>query len=302
MNRSATRYIRVALSLAGSAILLYACDGGASDGRADSAETMMTEYSEDLSIVESQNGMRSYHFETPLVEGYMLAREPYREFRRGIRITTFRKDSLASVDAVLTANYAIYYENRKLWEAKGDVVVRKWDGKELYTQQLFWNERTKRIYSNVDSRFVDGTRGVFVGEGFESDDQFDDWQLRYQRSRMEVEMKEGEATDSAAAAKPGATDSPAATPAGSADPGPDLGTGPGERSPAAETSRRETPSLRDDGGAAAAGERPIRSGRAAGRRTASSVQIGRRPAPDSVAASAVRRRRATAVDTLQTNP
>lgn len=284
--------------------MLYACNGGASDGRADSAETMMTEYSEDLSIVESQNGMRSYHFETPLVEGYMLAREPYREFRRGIRITTFRKDSLASVDAVLTANYAIYYENRKLWEAKGDVVVRKWDGKELYTQQLFWNERTKRIYSNVDSRFVDGTRGVFVGEGFESDDQFDDWQLRYQRSRMEVEMKDGESADSTAAAKPaaakpGATDPIVTTPAGSA--GPDRGTGPGERSSAAETPRRETPSLRDDG-AAAAGERPIRSGRAAGRRTASSVQIGRRPAPDSVAASAVRRRRATAVDTLQTNP
>ncbi len=202
---------------------------------------------------------------------------------------------------MLTANYAIYYENRKLWEAKGDVVVRKWDGKELYTQQLFWNERTKRIYSNVDSRFVDGTRGVFVGEGFESDDQFDDWQLRYQRSRMEVEMKEGEAADSTAAAKPGATDPGGSNPRAATSAGPDRGARPGERSPAAETPRREMPSLRDDGGAAA-GERPIRPGRAAGRRTATSVQIGRRPAPDSVAASAVRRRRATAADTLQTNP
>ena len=89
----------------------------------------MTEYSEDLSVVMSQNGRRSYHFVTPLLEGYSLAREPYREFRKGVKITTYQNDSLTTVDAVLTANYAIYYENRELWEAKGNVVVEKSDGK-----------------------------------------------------------------------------------------------------------------------------------------------------------------------------
>ena len=67
----------------------------------------MTEYSEHLSIINSQNGRRSYPFVTPLLEGYTLAREPYREFRKGIKITTYQDDSLSSVDAVLTSNYAI---------------------------------------------------------------------------------------------------------------------------------------------------------------------------------------------------
>ena len=40
---------------------------------------MMTEYSENLSVVMSQNGRRSYHFKTPLLEGYSLARELYRD-------------------------------------------------------------------------------------------------------------------------------------------------------------------------------------------------------------------------------
>ena len=61
-----------------------------------------------------------------------------------MKITTYQNDSLTTVDAVLTANYAIYYENRELWEAKGNVVVEKSDGKTLYTQQLFWNARTKK--------------------------------------------------------------------------------------------------------------------------------------------------------------
>lgn len=151
----------------------------------------MTEYSEDLSVVMSQNGRRSYHFVTPLLEGYSLAREPYREFRKGVKITTYQNDSLTTVDAVLTANYAIYYENRELWEAKGNVVVEKSDDKTLYTQQLFWNARTKKIYSNVDSKIVQNNgRDVFIGEGFESDEEFKDWRFRRMKGRMEVEMKQ----------------------------------------------------------------------------------------------------------------
>ena len=158
----------------------------------------MTEYSEDLSVVMSQNGRRSYHFVTPLLEGYSLAREPYREFRKGVKITTYQNDSLTTVDAVLTANYAIYYENRELWEAKGNVVVEKSDGKTLYTQQLFWNARTKKIYSNVDSKIVQNNgRDVFIGEGFESDEEFKDWRFRRMKGRMEVEMKQS--ADSTAA-------------------------------------------------------------------------------------------------------
>ena len=66
-------------------------------------------------------------------------------------------------------------------------MVEKSDGKRLYTQQLFWNARTKKIYSNVDSKIVqnDG-RDVFIGEGFESDEEFKDWRFRRMKGRLEV--------------------------------------------------------------------------------------------------------------------
>ena len=96
-----------------------------------SYDDVMTEYSENLSILQSENGYKSYHFQTPLMEGYAMARDPYREFRKGIKIEMFDKDSLSSVSATLTANYAIFYENRKVWEAKGDVVAVNKDGRRL---------------------------------------------------------------------------------------------------------------------------------------------------------------------------
>ena len=169
--------------------MLFSC-GEKEPEAAGSVETLMTEYSDSLSIIMSRNGRRSYHFTAPQLEGYTLAREPYREFRKGVKITTYQDDSLSSVDAVLTANYAIYYENQELWEAKGNVVVRKSDGKTLYTQQLFWNARTDKVYSNVDSKIVQNNgRDVFIGEGFESDASFKEWRFRRMKGRMEVEMK-----------------------------------------------------------------------------------------------------------------
>lgn len=200
----------VALSVVGSAILLFACERNEEAEPQDAAEILMTEYSENLSVVMSQNGRRSYHFKTPLLEGYQLAREPYREFRKGVEMTTYKDDSLSSVDAVLTANYAIHYENRELWEARGDVVVKKSDGKTLYTQQLFWNARTKKIYSNVDSKIVqnDG-RDVFIGEGFESDEEFKDWRFRRMKGRMEVEVKPAGADSTTVVRPPAAPARPA---------------------------------------------------------------------------------------------
>ena len=136
----------------------------------------MTEYSENMSITMSENGRKSYHFETPLIEGYSMAHDPYREFRKGIKITIYDENTGAE-SATLTANYAIFYEDRKLWEAKGDVEATNSDGRQLFTSQLFWNQATHKVYSNVDSKIVDGDE-VHHCEGFESDEAMKDWTYR----------------------------------------------------------------------------------------------------------------------------
>ena len=199
LKHSLIRNLSVALPLLGSAILLFSCQASAPQTdeptESQNAENMMTEYSENLSIVMSENGLKSYHFETPLMEGYTLARDPYREFRKGIKITMFEEDSTSNDAATLTANYAIFYETRKLWEAKGDVVVIQTNGRRLYTQQLFWNQSTHRIYSNVDSRIVDGDEMTDC-EGFESDEEMTQWKYRKLKGVTYFTMSEDGGTKS----------------------------------------------------------------------------------------------------------
>lgn len=222
MFRHLYKTFTVALLLVGSAILLYSCGSENEDDTAAQDETIMTGRGENLTVIMSQNGRKSYHFTTPLMEEYALAKDPYREFRKGVKIVTFKEDSLATVvDATLTANYAIYYSDRELWEAKGNVVAENSEGRTLYTQQLFWNARTRRIYSNVDSKIVQNEgRDVIYGEGFESDEQMKDWRFRRMTGRLEFEMSQiADSTATENGAQP-ATEIPAAEQSSAARPAP----------------------------------------------------------------------------------
>lgn len=175
-------------SLVGGAILLFSCSGE-KKGSQVNIETMITQQSDSLTMIFSKNGKKEYRFWTPLMERYEFARDPYMEFRYGINIVTF--DSLGGDNSRLRADYAIFYEKRELWETRGNVVGSSADGRKLYTQQLFWDQKTDKVYSYVDSKIVDGD-DEFVGEGFESDSEFNDWVFMESEGRMWVDASQGE--------------------------------------------------------------------------------------------------------------
>lgn len=201
MHLNLTRYCMLALSILGSATLLFSCDSKPEATHYD-YETLLSESSENRTITMMENGKRSYTFTTPLMEGYSMASNPYQEFRRGICMTTYT-DTLSLVDATISANYAIYYERQKLWEAKGNVVIVKNNRKEgdttvtgiteVYTQQLFWNATTKKIYSNVDTKVLQPD-GWHFGVGFDADEDLKNIHFRKYSSEMEFDMSQPEST------------------------------------------------------------------------------------------------------------
>lgn len=200
---------KVALLTVGSAALLLSACGEPAEDEKTKHELLMTEYCEQMDLKVSENGRRSFHFQAPLLEGYTEAQEPYREFRKGIKITTYQKDSADIVDAVLTANYGINYERRQLWEARGNVVIIKNDpdSTRIYTQQIFWDQRSGKVYSNVDSRIV-RKKGAddFMVSGFETDEGFTFLNSREPDGKLEVDVSKlpRTASDSTAQEEPAA--------------------------------------------------------------------------------------------------
>lgn len=163
--------------------MLFSCKGRRSADEIN-PETLITQQSDTLTVIYSKNGKTDYQFKTPLMERYELARDPYMEFRYGVDIITF--DSLGGEESSLVADYAIFYEKRELWEGRGNVVASG-SGRTLFTQQLFWDQKTDKIYSNVDSKVEEQDGSEFVGEGFESDSKFEQWTFRESEGRMWVD-------------------------------------------------------------------------------------------------------------------
>ena len=148
-------------------------------------QNMMTQQSENLTVIQTKEGNLSFRFSAPLLEEYEYAEEPYIEFRKGIEIETYN-DSTQTVEAKLSANYAIFMKRQQLWEAKGNVRGSNADGNQLETEQLFWNQKSKLVYSNVDSKITQNTDVVY-GDGFESDERFEEFVVRNPKGKVTVE-------------------------------------------------------------------------------------------------------------------
>jgi len=122
------------------------------------------------------------------IKRFDLPKEPYTEFPKGINVTFY--NSLGLQTSKITANFAVYYMDIELWEAKGNVIALNEKGEELHTEQLFWKQSEGKIYSNEFTKII-SPDGVFVGDnGFESNQDFSRWRLM--RSKGSVNVKDNE--------------------------------------------------------------------------------------------------------------
>ncbi len=130
----------------------------------DVQENLVLQYS-DSSFVRLQ-------LEAPLAESYTQLDDPQRKFPKGIEVFFF--DSQGVQETRLKANQANNFINKRLWHATGDVVVVNRKGEQLNTEELYWDEKKEKIYSDVFVKITTG-KEIIMGEGFESDQNFDNY-------------------------------------------------------------------------------------------------------------------------------
>ena len=101
---------------------------------------------------------------------------PYMEFPDGMQVY-FYDDSL-QMESEITAEYAIYYLDEHLWHATGNVVARRFVGGDaLFTEELFWNENEKRIYSDSYTKVHSEENILYGSRGFRANQDFSNWEL-----------------------------------------------------------------------------------------------------------------------------
>jgi LPS export ABC transporter protein LptC len=128
-------------------------------------------------IVYTDSARIRVRITTARLERFSNSNEPYLEFPEGMFVQFYNDSN--QVESTIRSKYARYDEKTQLWKAQNDVVaVNIKKGEQLNTEELFWDEKTQRIYSDKFSRVSTGS-GVFYGEeGLEADQTFSWYKLK----------------------------------------------------------------------------------------------------------------------------
>ena len=95
--------------------------------------------------------------------------ERYLECPEGIEIIAYHANKTKRVS--LKADYGISWEDRKIMEAKRNVVITNFStGEIIETEHLIWDKNRQLIYSNRQIKQTQSDGSVYIGERFESNE------------------------------------------------------------------------------------------------------------------------------------
>ncbi len=139
----------------------------------------------DLHTTVTDSGFYKYDFETPQLSQYDNVEVPYIDFPVGLKFKMYAQKGKI-VKSHIRCNNAKYYKDDAIWELNNDVeaITEKQDI--LNTEQLFWNTKSHRIYSD---KFVKITtkNQVITGYGFESDENLSKYEIKHPGGEIEVD-------------------------------------------------------------------------------------------------------------------
>jgi len=142
-----------------------------------------------IEITYTDSGKLQGKIFAPEINKYSRKEEPYTEFPKGLKVVFY--DSLERPRSSIQAKYAIYSEKKQLWEARNQVIAENpGQGKKLETEQMFWDQKAERIYSDKFTRLTNSD-GIFYGEGgFESRQDLTKWKLKGSSGTVNVKNEE----------------------------------------------------------------------------------------------------------------
>ena len=151
--------------------LLTACSKGKTvmDSVALDVQTLPLMHSEVVSSLISDFGVTRYRLAAKVWDVYdsPQPQDSYWYFPKGIYVEKF--DSVFEVEGSIESDTAYYYDKKSLWHLIGNVKAMNLQKEKFETQEMFWDEKLQKIYSDQLIRIEKVDSTVVWGKGFESD-------------------------------------------------------------------------------------------------------------------------------------
>jgi LPS export ABC transporter protein LptC len=114
----------------------------------------------------SQGGRQRAKLVAPYMKRYTMDTS-YLEFPRSLHVNFF--DSLGKVESQVDALYGKYLETQSKVYLRDSVVAFNVKGDTLRSPDLWWDQNTKKFFTDKYVRFKSATKVIYGGKGFEAD-------------------------------------------------------------------------------------------------------------------------------------
>ena len=137
-------------------------------------ETTPSMVTDSVTTLISDSGITRYKLVADNWQVFDKAEEPFWYFPEGIYLERF--NSLFQVEAKIIADSAWNYTNKRLWRLKGNVDIRNMEGEMFLSDELFWDQKEQKVYSD---KYIQIKRGdtELKGYGFESNQEMTEYRI-----------------------------------------------------------------------------------------------------------------------------
>ena len=180
----------IASLLSGLVVFLFSCESDIQKVKefAD-IQSQPNIVAEGFESIFSDSTIIRYKLNTPKLIYREEADPPHIEYPIGVHIEKY--DARMNIIASIRSNYAKFFTKEERWEAKNNVVAINANGDTLKTEQLLWDERKGKIYSDEFVKIIRADQ-IMTGVGLEANQDFSNWKIKNPKGTIYVEVEEGE--------------------------------------------------------------------------------------------------------------
>ena len=154
-----------------STIFLFSCETDMEAVNSTNDRKANIEEAYNIQSFLSQNGNLRAKLTAPVMHRYAMDTS-YLEFPKTLHVNFY--DSSGKVESQLDALYGKYFETRSLVYLRDSVVVSNIKGDTLRTPDLWWDQNTKKFYTDNRVRIQRKGQRVIGGKGMEASQDLDD--------------------------------------------------------------------------------------------------------------------------------
>ena len=122
----------------------------------------------------SSNGRLRAKLTAPYMKRYTLDTS-YLEFSRSLHVNFY--DSTGKIESQVDALYGKYLETQSKVYLRDSVIAFNVKGDTLRTPDLWWDQNTKKFYTDKVVRFKSASKIIYGGKGFEADQDLSNYTI-----------------------------------------------------------------------------------------------------------------------------